>query len=394
MHPLLFCIMLYLASCKTQQKFIVLFVSCFTRMTDSINSDVINALIAKAAEGKAQDPKVVKSTRYGMCDNRRVFSDMLSPSRQAMIFRNLDLGPFTPNNTGTCDVDTQGYMSVCSYYMTLLPSFPDACFAIIKESLAPFQDPDQWMGKEDSQARFVKGMITIARDHFGTALAAVSANLPALYASGDAGKALCKKFTGKDDPPETRTYRLRDDAALDEHESWMLMDFIVSQAPEDMRRRMVVPIMLMILCVTKTGTVTDQWCNKLVTSCAELGPVLRTCLTRDVIRNAWAVIGSSINDKNIEGLLSRWYEAIPGEMIRVSVAIRQATDKDMTSLNTIKEFVTANPKFPYHLLMRLYPIEMTAVLGALIAVGDRKFYGYRKDPGVAKSTNYRNTTWG
>ena len=65
----------------------------------------------------------------------------------------------------------------------------------------------------------------------------------------------------------------------------------------------------------------------------------------------------------------------------------------MTSLNTIKEFMVSNPKFPYHLLMRLYPIEMAAVLEAFMTVGERRFYGYRKDPGVAKSTNYRNITW-
>ena len=65
----------------------------------------------------------------------------------------------------------------------------------------------------------------------------------------------------------------------------------------------------------------------------------------------------------------------------------------MTSLNTIKEFMVSNPQFPYHLLMRLYPIEMAAVLEAFMTVGERRFYGYRKDPGVAKSTNYRNITW-
>lgn len=173
----------------------------------------------------------------------------------------------------------------------------------------------------------------------------------------------------------------------------MLLQFIAQNFSNDLEQRTVVPIILMIIAVTRTGTVTDEWCAKFASEVPDMRALISVQVTRATVRATWTLIGSLINDTNIESILSRWFRAIPGSMLRLSITIRQAAGKDLTALESIKSFVRDHPTFPFVKLMRLYPKDVGGAAAAMQLVGNQRYFGYRKDPGIAKASNYRNFTW-
>ena len=233
----------------------------------------------------------------------------------------------------------------------------------------------------------------IAITSFATVFGRANADLAVLYDQGDEQKALVKKFTGDDNRPIAGVRKLVDGSVMSEDEALMLLSYIADNLTEDIEQKTVVPIILMIIAVTRTGTVTEAWCNKFSAEIPDMRALLSTTITRATVRATWTLIGSLINDTNIEAVLDRWFRAIPGSMLRLSITIRQAAGKDLTALETIKTFVRDHPSFPFIKLMRLYPKDMTAAATAMQLVGNQRYYGYRKDPGAAKASNYRNLTW-
>nr|WPV62255.1 MAG: putative nucleocapsid [Wufeng shrew chuvirus 1] len=112
-----------------------------------------------------------------------------------------------------------------------------------------------------------------------------------------------------------------------------------------------------------------------------------------IISQVYQAYGDFIDGSTAGLLFGYWLELLPPTALRLRLNLEQTALSGLTALHTIVRAFTDYPTFPWIQVAALMQNEFMQVNAALLAVGGNVYYGYNKDLGVAKSTNFKNLAW-
>nr|WPV62240.1 MAG: nucleocapsid protein [Wenzhou rodent chuvirus 1] len=148
------------------------------------------------------------------------------------------------------------------------------------------------------------------------------------------------------------------------------------------------------VAMAKRGTVTPEFCTKIITGIQQDAGVTIT-MTSDIIKLLWAYYGDVMDDLVAGSLFQHWMGELPPNALRLRITLEQTLNAGLTTLTVTVRGLTDHPTFPWDQLLALPPYnsEMSALKHAVEVVGDNKYYGFRRDLGDAKGTLYKNLSY-
>nr|QVG74770.1 ORF3 [Chuviridae sp.] len=116
-------------------------------------------------------------------------------------------------------------------------------------------------------------------------------------------------------------------------------------------------------------------------------------LNQSQIRLVYEQVASRIKADRIGDAIMEMERQMTGVNIRMAVTLQQAAGSGITGLKLIRRAMTEHPTFDWAKLAAMYASESRNLVRAIKAVGEDKYYGFRRDLGVAKATYYPSYVW-
>lgn len=141
--------------------------------------------------------------------------------------------------------------------------------------------------------------------------------------------------------------------------------------------------------VAKRGTLSVEFLNKIVEGIfQDLGTNIN--LDIEPIQTFYKFFGSEINDATIPLIQQTWERLIPQQALRLMLTVSQLAGSGLTTYSTIGTALRLYPTFNWGVISRTFPIEWENYRIALTTVGNNVYYGFRKELGMVKSTNFKS----
>lgn len=102
---------------------------------------------------------------------------------------------------------------------------------------------------------------------------------------------------------------------------------------------------------------------------------------------------SNITENNAPTLIAHWDRMVPEVAMRLRLTIEQAAGSGLTAFISIGRAIRAFPDFGWDRINKVLRDDVVAFGLAVTAVNGNPYYGYRRDLGPAKSTNFKNLAW-
>lgn len=147
-----------------------------------------------------------------------------------------------------------------------------------------------------------------------------------------------------------------------------------------------------LIAFCKRGTISIQYANKINTA---LRDELNATITIEpnAVSVCWNLINSWFNPAHARLYFEAFEASVGNGCLRLNLAIQQAQWQGMTNYNAIHDAKEKHPDFPWDRLRTMIPEEFTNFITAVAAVAGNPYYGYRRDLGAVKSTNYPNLAY-
>lgn len=146
------------------------------------------------------------------------------------------------------------------------------------------------------------------------------------------------------------------------------------------------------IAIAKRGTVSDAFCSKINEGIQqEIG----ISITPDAegIKNIYSSYGRYITEINAQVLFKAWEDMLPATAMRVRLTLQQTALAGLTSFVTVGRAMKAYPTFPWSRIYIVLANDCHNYMAALTAVNGNRYYGFKQDLGVVKSTNFKSLTW-
>lgn len=143
------------------------------------------------------------------------------------------------------------------------------------------------------------------------------------------------------------------------------------------------------VAMAKRGTISEGFAQKVAGG-------VQTEINRDVeissesCRIIYNLYGKGITADNCEATFDRWLAKLPVNCMRLKLTLNQTACSGLTAFVVIGRAMRLYPRFDWAKIAQLYPDEIANFQAALTAVAGNAYYGFNKDLGAAKSTNFRN----
>lgn len=147
-----------------------------------------------------------------------------------------------------------------------------------------------------------------------------------------------------------------------------------------------------MLAIVKQGNSTNRVISKIRTDIEkELGRVIS--IEGRSLPIFHIHYGSYLNETNIGAVFNQWTTWLPGVALRMSLMVQQAAYSGLTAFCVTGKAVRTYGDFPWARVAHLLSSEWTNYMAAVRLVNGNAFYGFSRDLGVVKSTNYKSLTW-
>lgn len=143
------------------------------------------------------------------------------------------------------------------------------------------------------------------------------------------------------------------------------------------------------IAIAKRGTISGDKLTKLEEGISQdLGVAIQ--LDADVIPKFYRLFGNGINDMTVATIFEHWLRILPQQALRLMLTVNQSLNSGLTQLIVISEALKDYPDFPWWKISRIFPTEWNNVIAALTLVDGNQYYGFKKDLGIVRSTNYKS----
>nr|DAZ90398.1 TPA_asm: nucleocapsid protein [Belostoma flumineum mononega-like virus] len=146
------------------------------------------------------------------------------------------------------------------------------------------------------------------------------------------------------------------------------------------------------VALAKRGVITDQKCD-------QLNRTLMIEGTRDPHLSVASVsyigsrLGGCVDENTAEITFSRWMRLIGDLSLRSTILLQQTANAGLTAYLTIYEAHVTFPTFKWAVVRRLVAKDYLNYLKAVEVVGVNRYYGFKKNLGIAASTNYKSLAY-
>lgn len=332
---------------------------------------------------KGTTAATVNIKNRGICDNANVWTSIASGAGVLgkLIFRNIDIDPFTSAKTQSSDVDFNGFLMISCFNTLRLSNVQMRMLLCIGEGLMPFLEDGSFLTKDEARREFIRTFV----NEWTEIKAVLRVHMAKI--KGDATD------SDKDFLDDDLNFKSVNDMVKDATFCMRLLKIWVEFLEESQKRKTASVIVTFLVSMAWRGMVTPARLTKFTTEMDTISPGMSTMCTKDHIGVIWNTFGPRLNDGNVGTIFETWYQLIPPSAIRCRVVLLQAAGSGLTALDVIARAIKTFPAFPWFKIARMYPEEWTAALIAIQTVGTNKWYGFRQDLGPVRSTLYRNITW-
>jgi hypothetical protein len=185
-------------------------------------------------------------------------------------------------------------------------------------------------------------------------------------------------------PDEARIDRLTPDEAM------IYLLFLASHYPN----RALPVEFLATVCVScaKQGQITNAFADKIMRGVEdETGYEIQ--IDADVVRVLYQHFGKDFTDLTAPLAFNRWTEMLPESALRLRLTIEQITFSRLTVYKVVEEACQTFPDFPWPLMNKLLPGEISRFTIAARLIDGNPYYGFKKNVGEAASTRYKYLGW-
>jgi len=149
----------------------------------------------------------------------------------------------------------------------------------------------------------------------------------------------------------------------------------------------------LLVAILKMGNATAAFLGKIANGVQQELNIDVTSIDAGIIGTVWRMVGRFVEETNVGALVTHWRTAIPQAALRLSLTVQQAAGEGLTALTVIKEALNTCADFDWAQVNALLPQEAGNVVAAFNAVGANQFFGFSKNLGVVRSTNYKSYAW-
>jgi hypothetical protein len=100
-----------------------------------------------------------------------------------------------------------------------------------------------------------------------------------------------------------------------------------------------------------------------------------------------------IDAAGIRDYFEDWFQWLPPNALRLRITIIQTAGEGLATYLTINRAISKFPDFPWAKLDALIPGQLDNYQAAMQAVGSDLYYGFRRDLGPARATNFPGLGW-
>lgn len=347
----------------------------------------------------------------GKLDNHAYWTSVLGGDKflKGLMFDNLDIFPFIGQAWSEKCIPTLVYLGSLGRFLYLSenggrPDPTTLTMVTIAETLAPSLPLTLILRRDASHLTFVESVKALMcyenlAMYTGGNQAGYAAEVADLIGGGD--NHCFEGIIEEEDKggiimPAVRFWPPTADeiigARLTPREAMVILYYLASHALARTAQTGLNLITHGILSVVKRGNVSLQFLEKIQQGIAQ-DLNKNIVLNEPVIRGLFQHYGSSIDDTNIEPTLQRWSEQIPQGALRLTLTVMQAAGSGLTAYMTVIEAVKSHPNFSWAKISLYFPLEWAKFQLAIAAVGGNLFYGFRRDLGPARSTQFKSLAW-
>lgn len=143
---------------------------------------------------------------------------------------------------------------------------------------------------------------------------------------------------------------------------------------------------------SKRGEITNR---KLQSICQQLQEQFNTQieLEQSLIRYVYQQVGMLIPEEVMPHMFETWANDMRDLSMRLRVTLEQAAESGLTQYHTIRKAMLEFTNFDWATVAGLLPQDFQNFRAALVAVGADRYYGFKKDLGVAAATKFPSLAW-
>jgi hypothetical protein len=153
--------------------------------------------------------------------------------------------------------------------------------------------------------------------------------------------------------------------------------------------------LLTTLCVAaaKRGSITHSKLSAIMRDINN-GTGLQVELDATIVNLVYQKATKYVTGQNAGSIFRAWSQGLDIDTaLRLKLTIDQAANAGLTAICLIRRALTEHPDFYWHRVASVFQAEFIKVGEALRLIHNNPYYGFNKDLGPVKSTNYPSITW-
>nr|QSR83618.1 nucleoprotein [Liman tick virus] len=146
------------------------------------------------------------------------------------------------------------------------------------------------------------------------------------------------------------------------------------------------------VAMSKRGEITNR---KLQSICQQLQEQFNSQieLEQSLVRYVYQQVGQLIPEEVLPQMFETWARDMQDLSMRLRVTLEQAAESGLTQYHTIRKAMLEFPNFDWAAVAGLLPQDFQNFNAAVTAVGADRYYGFKKDLGVAAATKFASLAW-
>ncbi|GLV33568.1 hypothetical protein CBL_20283, partial [Carabus blaptoides fortunei] len=331
----------------------------------------------------------------GVCENRAFYDAWIErdPLVKTLMIRNINMYPFA-GNFDNLMTPTMMYLAVWGRALVYNNQNPnrDRIHAItMAEALGPELAPEMFLPVGTAREELVKSVnCLIEYQGLGRMTAAGRATYATFLADLPANRIITSIPEFGEWPRDL--YPAEGIRVTTLENAIMILYHLAHQTLPAFRIGGLSLIVHITVAVAKRGTISQGFASKVEGGInTDLGKSV-TIFT-EAITLFYASFSTGINDNTVAGIFERWKALIPALAMRLILTINQASGGGLISFLVIGEAMLLYKTFPWDRVALILSEDRAKYLLAVNAVGTNKYYGFKRQLGPARSTNYKNLAY-
>lgn len=182
------------------------------------------------------------------------------------------------------------------------------------------------------------------------------------------------------------------DVVINDAGAVALLDGFIAHESPVLRRGGQFLYTVAFLALSRRGEMTHR---KLQSVCSQLQEQFNSQieLEQSLIRYVYQQIGPLIPEEVIRDMFDTWADDMKDLSMRLRVTLEQSAESGLTQYHTIRKALLEFPDFDWATIAGLLAQDFQNFRAAMTAVGDDRYYGFKKDLGPAAATKFPSLAW-